>query len=187
MPRASANLAVNARVSVKRHYLRSTTVYQALRSIVALDAPEIRLRGTITEAPTVNGRNAWMVKLEDLPDSPVALFSTSLKYEGPRMSRAVSVSAAAAVQAAAEEDVDNLDDAIAESEESDQGENDEEINLAWREGRVDIDTRVSRPLEAFAGSVSLHLSAKEYATPAQYFLRFLPERYIREVCYYRHQ
>ena len=57
----------------------------------------------------------------------------------------------------------------------------ENIDLLWREGRVEVDTRMSRPHEAFQDSTSLHLPSKEYASPAKYFLRFLPETHIREV------
>ena len=192
MPRSSIHLAVGALVSVKPHFLRSAPVYQALRSLTPLDAPGTKLIGVIQSPTTLNDRPAWMEALNVLPDSPFALLPTSLRYEGPRPARSTRVDhpatppAATAVRQEVEGeggvDADLLEDAIASADEMEPEEEDaERINLLWREGRVDVDTRVSRPAESFHGRTIFHLPLKEYASPAQYFIRFLPERHIKEV------
>lgn len=81
------------------------------------------------------------------------------------------------------EGADFLDDAVAAPGElgPEEHEEKEELDLTWREGRIDIDCRTSQPFAAFRGNTVLHLSGKEYASPAQYFLRFLSETYIQEM------
>jgi hypothetical protein len=129
-----------------------------------------------------------MVRLDALLDSPVAFLATSLKYEGPRVTRPrqvsvlpLPVSRASDEQVASMEDVDNLEDALDDLEESEGSEDEDEVDLNWKEGQVEVDVRATDPDHAFKGKASLRLPSREYANPAKYFLRFLPETHIREV------
>lgn len=183
MPRASAHLAVNARVSVSPHFLRSSPVFETLRTLVALDAPGIRLHGVITEATTLNNRPAWTVKLDQLPDQPFPLLATSLRFEGQRpATRRTAPERTAAPALAQQESPDYMDDAVAlPGEMVPLEDEEEELDLCWQEGEFTVDRRVASPSEAFSGRVALHLPAKKYASPAMYFLRFLPEVHIQQV------
>ncbi|KAL1931894.1 hypothetical protein VTP01DRAFT_8950 [Rhizomucor pusillus] len=77
MPPALPLLAVNARVSVAPRYLRTTPVYELLRSLVVLDAPRIRLHSVILQETVLDGKPAWTVKLDQLLDLPVDLLGIS--------------------------------------------------------------------------------------------------------------
>lgn len=81
-----------------------------------------------------------------------------------------------------EDHPDYMEDAVGISRGMDRLENEEEeVGLCWQEGEVTIDKRVANPAEAFQGRAQLHISAKEYTSPAMYFLRFIPEIHIQEV------
>lgn len=69
MSPASPYLAVNARISVSPRFLRSSPVYESLRTTVSLDAPGIKLFGVITRPTTISDRPACLVKLDQLPES----------------------------------------------------------------------------------------------------------------------
>lgn len=188
MPAPSMYLAVNARISVTPHFLRTTSVFGRLRELETLDAPRSRVFGTITEPTMVHGRPAWMIKLDLLPDRPFALLPGCLRYEGPR-ERQVAPEETTAEENQQEEiteDPDLLEDAVAVpgelGPEIDDAEAEiETIDATWIQSNVDVDARQSRPLEAFHGHTLFHLPSKEHASPAQYFLRFLPEDHIQDV------
>ena len=188
MPVPSIYLNVDARVSVKPHFLRTTPVFGRLRDLAPLDAPGIRVFGTIVEATMRNGRSASMVKLDLLPDVPFPLLPGSLRYEGPRERRlaaAEETNQQPQPEVEAEEDEDFLEDAVAVPGEFGPGDDEsaetETIDASWEQLNVEVDARMSRPHEAFQGRKTLHLPAKENASPAQYFLRFLPETHIQDV------
>lgn len=157
--------------------------------MVALVAPGMALDGVIVGETTLNGRDAWLVKLNVLPDQPFAIVDTSLPYRGSRQPRAEAAPPRSPVLPSTpvqeeSEDPDFLEDAVAEPGEPGPMEEEVEegtIDRTWREGRVEVDCRAAQPSAAFRGSTVLHLSAKEYASPAQYFLRFLPETHIQDV------
>lgn len=182
-------LTINARISVTPHFLRTTSVFGRLRELEALDAPRARVFGTIIEPTTVHGRPAWMVRLDLLPDHPFAMLSGCLRYEGPRERQAapdVPTNEVSHQQEDITEDPDLLEDAVLVpgelGPEIDDAEAEiETIDATWIQSNIDVDTRQSRPLEAFHGHTMFHLHSKEHASPAQYFLRFLPEDHIQEV------
>lgn len=82
-PLASPYLAINTWVSVALRFLQSAGVYETPRTVVTVDAPGIRFFGVITEATSIGDRSAWS-KLDQLPDQPIPLLPTSLRFEGRR-------------------------------------------------------------------------------------------------------
>lgn len=56
-----------------------------------------------------------------------------------------------------------------------------DTTVSWVEEQVTVDPRASAPSACFQGRCMLHLPGKEFASAAQYFLRFLPTAYISEV------
>jgi hypothetical protein len=106
-----------------------------------------------------NGRPAWMVKLDLLPDVPFPLLPGSLRYEGPRERRLVAAEGTvveADQQARPEdeerEDEDFLEDAVAVPGEfgpGDENPETETIDATWEQSSVEVDQRMSRPNEAF--------------------------------------
>ncbi|KAL1934603.1 hypothetical protein VTP01DRAFT_6785 [Rhizomucor pusillus] len=180
-PPASPLLAVNARVSVAPRYSRTTPVCEPLRRLVALEAPRIRLHGVILQETILDGRPAWTVKLDRLPDQPFNLLGACLRFEGRRTPgrRAPAGNVSVAAESG-EEDPDHMDDALPLLGEP-LPDQEEEMDLCWQEGEITIDVRIVKPNEAFQGRAQLHISAKEYASPAMYFLRFIPEIHIQEV------
>ena len=71
--------------------------------------PRIKLLGTITEATTSNGRDARMAELDGLPDTPIPLLPTSLKFEGRRTARTASVRTPVASRVRVEPDIEAED------------------------------------------------------------------------------
>ncbi|KAL1928320.1 hypothetical protein VTP01DRAFT_3236 [Rhizomucor pusillus] len=183
MPRTSAHLAIGARVSVKPHFLNSTPIIQALRTVVVLDGPGIKLMGNIVAESSLYGRATWSVKLYQLPDQLLSLLGSSLRFEGGRpAARSAPRSATSRQESVQDETIDLMEDALFVPGEFGPGDNEEEeMDHCWREGEVTVDVRSASPAEAYRGHCILHLAANEFASATEYFLRFIPETHIQEV------
>ncbi|KAL1934518.1 hypothetical protein VTP01DRAFT_6700 [Rhizomucor pusillus] len=139
--------------------------------------------GNIVAESSLNGRAAWSVKLDQLPDQLVSLLGTSLRFEGGRpAARSAPRSVTSRQESVQDVTIDLMENALPVPGEFGPGDNEEEeLDLCWREGEVTVDVRSASPAEAYRGHCILHLSAKEFAFAAQYFLHFIPEAHIQEV------
>ncbi|KAL1933931.1 hypothetical protein VTP01DRAFT_8021 [Rhizomucor pusillus] len=155
-------LAIGASVSVKPHFLNSKPIIQALRTVVALNGPGIKLMGNIEAESSLNGRAAWSVKLDQLPDQLVSLLGTSLRFEGGRpAAHSAPRTVTSSQESVQDETIDLMEDALPVPGEFGPGDNEEEeMDLCWREGEVTVD---------------------KFAFAAQYFLRFIPEAHVQEI------
>lgn len=104
------------RVSFTRRFLRSSSVFESSRRVVAVDAPGIKLFGVITGPTTINNQPAWLIRLDQLPDQEVALLPTSLRFEGQRSAARRPAAATTPAPVAEQiEDPDYIDDAVESS------------------------------------------------------------------------
>jgi hypothetical protein len=80
MPRVSANLTSNNRVSVTPHFLRRRGAIEALEGFIDPYAPGARLYGKIGNEITTGDKR----KYDDQPNLTFVLDAGSLRYEGER-------------------------------------------------------------------------------------------------------
>ncbi|KAL1935212.1 hypothetical protein VTP01DRAFT_4352 [Rhizomucor pusillus] len=177
MPRISSNLAINARVSVTPHFLRRNGALETLEGFIDPSSPGARLFGTIQAEIMDGATKKYEIAFDVLPNRTFILGAGSEKYEVPRRTPARTLQDVTngSVNSRDQEDPDLLEDAFDDVEE----ESEEEIDLAWDDVDVTVDICRSRPEQAFRGRACINLRCD--ATPAEYFLRFLPVHYIQTV------
>ncbi|KAL1928506.1 hypothetical protein VTP01DRAFT_2862 [Rhizomucor pusillus] len=158
------SLFAGARISAKPHFLNSTPIAEALRTVVALEGPAIKLMDNIVAGSSLIACAPRSVKLDQLPDQPVSLFGTSLRFKGAcPAARSASRSVTSRQATVQDWTSDLMEDVLLVPAEFDSGEL--------------IKAIMRRRKWTFAGGTR----AKEYASAAQYFLRFIPEAHIQEV------
>ncbi|KAG2194116.1 hypothetical protein INT47_003059 [Mucor saturninus] len=197
MPRANFKIVVGSRVSATMRYLRSTAFASATLP-VDINAPGIRFEGNVTGMYKDGAIDYCNVTFDVLPDVSITLRETRLRYRdtaprrmlcfeqyysrSPHRRRQVRQQQQQFI--VTDEYPDLLDDAIqtASPMESDNESNDETVDLNWEESSISIDQRLARPdpSNQYINPSLLGLSGAG-ATPAQFFLHFLPCDHIQSV------
>lgn len=182
MPPLNIRIAPNARISVAAHFLKSTKVPELVRGRYATNAPGKRYFGVvISESINANGKKMCVLHLDELPGVSVSVLATSLKYEGPRTAP-VAVREPVAVSRIIEEEEESSE------EEEQQVEREEEEEVAgpsssrdcWTMGPVGMDTRLTSA-NGYKHRSKFLLPNCRTASPADYFLFFLPMDFINNV------
>ncbi|CEP19776.1 hypothetical protein [Parasitella parasitica] len=157
MPRMSTKIAVDARISISYQHLRKSTVPKLLRVTHDFSAPGGFLEGVVIAMSNgADGKVMCNVKLDALPDHTFVFPGTTLKEE-----EGSSTSGSE----------DEAEEAEAEMI---------YMTITWIRSQVMVDTRnvnPSYPSEKAEFKLPNYLSA----SPAEYFLFFLPMDYIRDV------
>ncbi|KAI8088629.1 hypothetical protein BDF21DRAFT_222086 [Thamnidium elegans] len=180
MPKINSMISVDARISVSKQFLTRTEVPGLLKDKYDFSTPELRLYGVIIGSITgTNGDVMWQIVFDDVPDRNFSFPGTTIKYEGPRRS----------TRSATVYEHINLDYPIEkDSDSSDNGNEEEEIiDIAtsavsndWRMDHVTINARnISQSYRSL--TLKFNLSSKSTASPADFFLLFLPMDHIRNV------
>ncbi|OAD07539.1 hypothetical protein MUCCIDRAFT_104474 [Mucor lusitanicus CBS 277.49] len=121
------------------------------------------------------------VAFEINPDATYLLLLTCLKYDGPRPRRAASPVVAVNVV----EEPNLLDDAIQEADSDDSLDETSSPTIVdeYRTlGDISVDERAANPRSAFRNvNPTLNMKDAAFATPAKYFLHFLPVDHLRDV------
>lgn len=186
MPRENSNITVDSKVSVTPRFLQNTCFFD---SVVGVDrnAPRVRFYGKVIDLFTVNNINKCKVIFDLLPDVPLELNLSGVKYHGPRQQRQQQQqtqqqqqSSGGQPQDDATEDPDLLNDAIQES--SADVDEEEILDLNWVDTTITVDSRLADSSTSFRRiNPVLHMDGADNASPARYFLHFLPCEHIQNV------
>lgn len=187
MPRLNPLICVGSDVSVVPKFLRDTGFLNLVTG-VDTNRQGCRFKGTVRDIYTKGGQQFGEIAFDAVPDNTYPLLLTCLKFEGqrPRPQRAPRAPRAIAQQPVDPTDLgdpDLLDDAV-EDPTSDDEEPEEEVILDenWEEGDVTVDERIANPRSAFrAVNPILSMNGYAFATPAKYFLHFLPCDHLKLV------
>lgn len=179
MPRVSPLICVGSLVSVVPKFLRDTGLLNFV-SGTDINRRGCRFKGTITEIYEFGGKQYAKVTFEIAPDASYNLLLTCLKFEGVRPRRPVQQ-----VDSTALGDPDLLEDAIQDADENDSSDEVNEeliVDLNWREGGVFVDERAANPLSAYRNiNPIINMNGAAFASPARYFLHFLPCNHLKSV------
>ncbi|KAG2192936.1 hypothetical protein INT47_001300 [Mucor saturninus] len=181
----SLNLNVNVRVSVSAHFLRKTRAVELLRGRFDFNAPRLRLNG-ITTAKSTDAKNKvlYNVVFDELPDTTFVLYGTSLKHEGPIVRQETIVNHSNTATTVSNTNTQKEDGNLEDAEPSDEDEEEEGITVCdevWDTREVYVDARLVSGNDYRSMKSKFNLQNKATASPAEYFLYFLPMDHIREV------
>ncbi|GAA5797444.1 hypothetical protein HPULCUR_002828 [Helicostylum pulchrum] len=180
MPKVNSLMAVDARISVSKQFLTRTEVPTLLKDKFDFSIPELRLPGVIVGSITgTNGDVMWQIVFDDLPDRNFSFPGTTIKYEGPRRhTRPAAVPEPITLYHPIEEDSGSSDSDNEEEEIIDTTS--PAVSNDWRMDHVTIDARnISQSYKSLTSK--FNLSNKSTASPADYFLFFLPMDHICDV------
>ncbi|KAG2211228.1 hypothetical protein INT47_006348 [Mucor saturninus] len=175
MPKQNKRIAANSLISVSSHYLRKTEARELLKGRFDFNAPGLRFYGTVISTnPGANDKVICEVRLDECPDHTFTLFGSSLKFEGPRVVPTVVTTTTAVEEEEEEEDLQ-----VSEEEEEDDIR---PVNQDdWIMGDVTMDSRLTSGKDYHSNKATFNLSNKLTASPADYFLYFLPVEFISDV------
>lgn len=105
-----------------------------------------------------------------------------MKFEGQRPQRTTRVRQKQVTGVDDKGDPDLLDDAIQDPLPEDEDSEEVVLDENWEEGDATIDERAANPRTAFRGvNLQINLNGFTCASPAKYFLHFLPCDHIQQV------
>ncbi|CAO3645524.1 unnamed protein product [Mucor hiemalis] len=176
MPRSNPNIVVGSNVSVVPKFLRDAGFLN-----------DCRFNGRVEAIHTVRQQQFARIVFDAVPDKHFNLLLTCLKFEGPRTPRVRVRQVQVSVEQPVDEgDPDLLEDAIQDPTAHRNGQEDKEeevvVDENWEEGDITIDERIANPFSAFRMvDPILDMDGYAYASPAKYFLHFLPCDHLRHV------
>lgn len=184
MPVMNRNLDVNVHISVSAHFLKNTRALELLRDRYDFNSPGLRFKGMTTRRDIdTNGKVVFDVLLDDFPEVNFMLLGTSLRYDGPRdnQKRMPATAASSITDTIIDEEGGGLEDAEATEDENLSDVEAPENNTEWIVGEVSTNQRLVSGINYHTMKSSFKLRNKSTATPADYFLYFLPTEFIKDV------
>lgn len=198
MPPKNSRLALQCKVSVSWHFLKTLDTKKALKGKVAANTPRKSFTGTVKAIESLEDGNVMCdIELDDLKGQIFKVPGTKLKYDGPKSRARATRRTSRVIQQTT-------------VFEEDQQENDEEEELDtsaagpysvsevgvsataptiataqanseddWNEGPLEVDARLTSSNGSYRGKASFNLPNYATASPSDYFLYFLPIEFIQ--------
>lgn len=203
MPPKNTRLVRNCQISVTWHFLKTTEAKQDLKGKVPSNSPGKVFTGTVISLESLNDGNVMcdIIKLVDAIEGKIyKVPATKLKYQGPksrartvrRATKATKRVVAPAIEISEQEKEDMVISVPGPSSTTEASTSSAAVAITgtttqanadddWKEGPIEVDARLTAANSSYSGKAKFNLPHYETASPADYFLFFLPIEFIQRV------